>query len=148
MTIQELAKQYSVQFTRAKRDNGDEFVKVKDDAPDKEALRSLCMAGHDEGGLLPDDWRYEFIEAAIDALSEVEDADEAREHIEADIYTSDLTRWLHSAAYRVGYITDALEQGGGGDRGGFLLLHGAQFCEKQEVFDQVRRHMEATVERG
>jgi hypothetical protein len=46
--------------------------------------------------MLPDDWRYQFIEEALDAISE--DGEDAQ--LEPAIYTHELTGWLHSRADR------------------------------------------------
>src|SRR5262249_11820372 len=92
--------------------------------------------GHDDSRLLPDDWRYAFIEEAVDALAEHEDADDARGSLEPDIYNSALTAWLHSHNGRVYYLEEALKEYGI-PRSGFQLLAAAQMLEKDEVFHQV-----------
>ena len=99
-------------------------------------MTTVCRLAHDDGRLLPDDWRYAFIEQAVDALAEHEDADEARFCLEPDMYTSNLTAWLHSLNSRVYYLGEALAEYGP-FRDGFQLLAAAQMIEKDEVFQQV-----------
>ena len=45
-------------------------------------MSTVCRKAHDNAQMLPDDWRYEFIEQAVDALAEHEDADAARDSLE------------------------------------------------------------------
>ena len=135
ITIQTLATEMYEAFESAVRPtSGETFRKLKDDAP--EWMTTVCRKAHDNAEMLPDDWRYEFIEQALDALAEHEDADAARDCLEPDVYTSDLTAWLHSLDSRVYYIDDALREWGmPGDA--FKLLASAQLFEKEEVFQQV-----------
>lgn len=86
--------------------------------------------------MLPDDWRYEFIVDALDAIADHEDEDEARDSIEADIYTAELTGWLHSRVDRYEYCDNAAQEFGASDT---LLgsLQLGQLMEKHEVFDSV-----------
>lgn len=134
-TIQTLAREMSLAFESATRPgNGETFRKLRDTAP--EWMTTVCRLAHDDGAMLPDDWRYVFIETAIDALAEHEDTEEALGRLEPDIYTSDLTAWLHSRDSRVYYLGDALSEYGS-FRDGFQLLAAAQMIEKEEVFRQV-----------
>jgi hypothetical protein len=134
-TLQILAKEMSLAFESATRpSNGETFRKLRDTAP--EWMTTVCRLAHDEGRLLPDDWRYAFIEQAVDALAEHEDTDDARDSLEPDIYTNDLTAWLHSRNSRVYFLDEALAECGS-FRDGFQLLATAQMMEKEEVFQQV-----------
>ena len=99
-------------------------------------MTTVCRLAHDDGTLLPDDWRYVFIEESVDALAEHEDMDIARDRLEPDVYTSGLTGWLHSRNSRVYFISEALTELGS-FRDGFQLLAAAQMIEKEEVFQQV-----------
>ncbi len=144
-TLQTLAREMSQAFEGATRPtSGETFRKLKGDAP--EWMTTVCRKAHDEASILPDDWRYAFIEEAVDALAASEDAvdalaasedaDEARNSLEPDVYTSDLTAWLHSRNSRVYYLSEVLAEYGS-FRDGFQLLAAAQMIEKEEVFQQV-----------
>jgi hypothetical protein len=131
-TVNELAKEALEWFTTDVRDNGEEFVKTKDGRPDW--LENLIFTAHDD--MLPDDYRYKFIEKSLQYISDQdEDADLDCPEIEADSYTSDLTKWLHSRNDRVCYLTEALETFGIKD--GFAALQLAQLREREEVFYSV-----------
>jgi hypothetical protein len=139
-TIQELAQMYSAMFVRKTRDNGDTFYCASDDAD--ENLISIIHAAHNDREMLPDDYHYEFTKDALDALSENEDIDDARQSAtEADSYTSNLTKWLNSRNDRVYYLTEALEEFGCKD--GFQALSTAQTLEKEEVFNAVVSALES-----
>jgi hypothetical protein len=133
-TLQSLACQMSQAFESATRPGGEAFRKLKEDAPPW--MIAVCRRAHDDAKLLPDDWRYAFIEEAVDALAAYEDIDDARGSLEPDLYTSDLTGWLHSLNCRVYYLDEALTDYGS-FRDGFQLLAAAQMIEKEEVFQQV-----------
>jgi len=131
-TVSELAKEALEWFETGTRDSGEEFVKTKDGRP--EWLTNLIFTAH--GDMVPDDHRYKFIEDALQYISDQdEDADLDCPEIEADIYTSDLTKWLHSRNDRVCYLTEALEEYEIKD--GFQALYLAQLCERGEVYDSV-----------
>jgi hypothetical protein len=102
-TVNELARETLEWFETGTRDNGEEFVKTKEGRP--EWLTNLNFTAH--GGMMPDDHRYKFIE---DALIIIANSDQETEldcpEIEADTYTSDLTKWLHSRNDRVYYLTN------------------------------------------
>lgn len=135
LTIQTLAAEMSQTFETATRPtSGETFRKLKDDAP--AWMTTVCRKAHDDGDILPDDWRYCFLEEAVDALAECDDPVEARDRLEPDIYTSDLTGWLHSLNSRVYYLGEVMQEYGP-FRDGFQLLAAAQLSEKQETFQQV-----------
>jgi hypothetical protein len=142
MTIQELATEASRWFTRDKRNDGQEYVHLKDGRPDW--LQDLCHEAH--GDMMPDDWRYEFIENAIDALAENDDPDDI--NLEADIYTHDLTTWLGSRADRFAYCEDAVKEYGLDTENFSMLdlLQQGQLMEKREVLDLVRAYLEQRAE--
>ena len=135
-TLQTLAAEMSRAFeTAARPTSGEEFRKLKDDAPgmDDAPYAARPTTTRD---MLPDDWRYQFIEQAVDALAECEDARRARDRLEPDVYTSDLTGWLHSLNSRVYYLDEVTREYGPFEDG-FQLLAAAQLPEKQEKFQQV-----------
>lgn len=130
-TIQSKATAALEWFERKQR--GDERIWVtKDGKP--EWVVDMCREAHDAGDMFPDDLRYEYIEEALCALSEAGEADDIE--IEADIYTHDLTAWLHSRADRPGYCDMAQEEGLiPEDAGMWQRLGAGQYMEKREVLD-------------
>ena len=141
-TIQSLANEMSLRFEIGKRTNGEEFRKLRDDSPDW--MTDVCRAAHNGGEMLPDDWRYEFIEDAVDLLAECEDPGDAIERLEPNVYTHDLTAWLHSRGDRMGFVDDLL--GDNAFRSGYELLAMAQFAEREEVLYQVKQALCETLE--
>lgn len=135
--IQDYAKQMSQAFEGRTRVSGESFRILKDDAP--QWMIDVIRTAHDSARMLPDDWRYAFIEEVCDELAEASDVDDIQ--LEPDIYTHDLTAWLHSRADRLGYITEALEEGLD-FKDGFKLLAYAQLREKEEVLSSVREALE------
>lgn len=134
-TIETLAGEMSGAFEGAVRPStGEEFRRLKDDAP--EWMTDVCRQAHDKGEILPDDWRYRFIEEAVDALASHDSPDTARDSLEPDIYTSDLTGWLHSRNSRAWYLDEAAREYGQ-FRDGLQLLAAGQMREKEETFQQV-----------
>lgn len=88
-------------FETAKREPGGEsYVRTVDDAP--QWVTDLCRAAHDLGGelMLPDDSRYEMIQAALQELADAEDVDDI--NVEPPVYTSRahrLARFGYSPAW-------------------------------------------------
>lgn len=134
-SIVELAREMSPMFEWRKRENGDDYVVLKDGHP--EWMTDIIRKAHDNGELLPNDTTYRFIEAAIDTIADCEDDasyDDIGDRlcdIESDVYTSDLTEWLHASNYHVDYLTQAAEEYGITD--GFQLLAAAQGIHRREV---------------
>lgn len=121
-------------FHQHQRSENDTIWTLKDGRP--QWVQDMAFAAHDSGDMLPDDWRYEFIVDALDALEENEDPDDIA--LEADIHTSDLCRWLGSRADRTGYCDEAMEEFGGDFKDTVSLLQLGQWHEKREVLDSVR----------
>lgn len=118
-----------------------------------EWIRELSYAGHDDGtpgGQFPNDHRYEFIVEALNALANAGDGrdslDEARDSLEADIYTADLTAWLASRVDRYGYCDEAVSEMGGEGTDTLERMRLGQLHEKHEVFDAVRAFLETQAE--
>ncbi|KKL51654.1 hypothetical protein LCGC14_2293320 [marine sediment metagenome] len=151
ITVQSLAQEMSSAFERKKRDSGTEYVVLKDDSP--EWMRDVCMASHGDE-MLPDDWRYEFIEDAVDALEgflkDHEDGDpqEADTYLQEYIYTYQQTGWLHSRVDRYGYCDDALEEFGGQAGSLSEALQRGMWMEQREVFGLVLSALEEEEVRG
>ncbi len=132
-TVNELAKEALGWFIVDTRDDGEKFTKTKDGRPDW--LGNLIFTAHD--GMLPDDYRYKFIESSLQYIADQdEDADDLDcPEIKANSYTSELTKWLHSRNDRVFYLTEALEAFEMKD--GFQALQMAQLREREEVYYSV-----------
>lgn len=136
-TMHDVARRAVSSFETARRRDDSQYSRLKDDSP--QWLHELVFQAHNNGQILPDDWRYRF---TVDALSHIADADhgatrtDLRDDIEADVYISDLTNWLGSHTIRLGYCDEALTMLG---RTGTLsqLLAEGQILERQEVFDIV-----------
>jgi hypothetical protein len=119
--IQKLAASLTKALETRKRDNGNEFVCLKDGSP--VWMTEVIRSAHADK--LPDDTTYAFIEKCADALA---DADEDAEpsdvilEIEPDIYTADLTAWLHARADHIFYLNEVLEECSGTTDGAQLLM--------------------------
>src|SRR6056297_940996 len=107
------------------RDNGSKFYVYNGDE-----FQKLIYKCHMD--LFPDDYIYQFIHNILsdllDAEAEtLEDAEEVIYSIEPEIYTANLTAWLHSNNSRIYYLTEALEEYQCQD--GFEALSLAQMIE-------------------
>lgn len=135
-TIETLAAEILKNMTTGTRDNGETFKHLNDDKA--EWMQDLCHEAH--GRMLPDDHKYQFIFEALSALVDHDgNEDDARESIEADIYTSDLTAWLASSNSRMEYVNDAVSNGLV-DTSNFDMVNAmqaGQLEEKREVFESV-----------
>jgi hypothetical protein len=139
MKITEKANKYSAMFETRKRDNGNSFVVLKDDA--SEELRESVREAH--GEKLPDDWVYgtyadlmeRVTEFEIDSVEQLEDARNEIVDNYVDIYTADLLKWLSDDINNVSYLTEVLEEDGAKD--GFQLLAMAQYKAIDEIFSFV-----------
>jgi hypothetical protein len=128
--VKELAKYMLTFLTTGKRDNGETFVKQREHAPDW--VDQVCREAH--GDMLPDDYRYSFIQEALEAIVNSDSLDDAE--IEADIYTHDLINWLGSTNSRYCYVDDARSEFGHADSVIDEIRQG-QLMEKREVLDTI-----------
>lgn len=138
-TIEQLAAEVNAALVRDKRADGKDYVKLADDSPDW--MHDLCMSAH--GDMMPDDWRYEFIEDACCQLENGED--DARDIDEAYPYTADRLAWLSSRLDRVSYCDDAAEEYGCEGSMTDRIAWG-MFAEVREVFDLVKTFLEERIE--
>jgi hypothetical protein len=131
MDIKELAK-YALSFfeTFEREKPAETFYKTKRRHPTW--LHEMIFAVHDNGKIMPDDYKYEFIVNALDALVEGMDPDEPE--LEADVYNSALLAWLGSHSERVGYVNEATKDMGHSDLGIMGDIMSGQWREKEEVF--------------
>lgn len=138
-TIQELAGKLYDAFQTKTRDNGDTFVCLKDDQP--EWMTDVIRAAHDNGQMMPDDFRYALIKEAAAAIWQADsnsDIDECADEFAdgVDVYTSSLCEWAASHGYRTAYCDEALDEYGKPESLS-QLLHWGQPRERREVFDQL-----------
>lgn len=146
-TIKGLAEEMSQALEWKERNNGSKFVSLKNGSP--EWMHDVCWRAHNNGETLPDDTIYEFIDKAVNALSEcsgnsLPDLQEAIDQIEPDIYTSDLTSWLGARVDHVFYLTEALENSE--SRDGFQVLLDAQSIQINEVSSAVLAALQEVIE--
>jgi hypothetical protein len=146
MTIQEKAQEALKFYETKKRNDGNEFVTLKNGAP--ESLTTLNRNAHNgvmkmgiclyPRQMTPDDWTYKFIKEALIGIAECSHPDEIQ--TESDMYTHELTTWLSSNIARVEYITESLAQAEW--KSGFDILSHAQYLEKIEVLHIVITELE------
>ena len=120
-TFQDYAKFLYHALEVRKRDNGEEFYYVKDefDGYDNEEyswINDVIRTGHDNGELLPNDCVYSIINDALSIICECETQEEAEERIyselEADIYNSNLLKWVASNLTFSYYVDEAMTEYG------------------------------------
>ena len=88
-------------------------------------------------GSLPNDFTYDVIAEVLEIIADCKNEEEAQDRIyeiEADVYTSDLTKWLGSDNNNIYYLTEAIENG---VTDGFEALMTAQATAKQEIANSV-----------
>jgi len=98
-------------FEVRKRDNGEGFYTLTDDAP--EWLRDAVMAAHGEES--PNDWRYDMCDSIADRIDDIGDAltdDDAHEIADGlvDIWNAGRTAWLAGDLSRATYVDDAVSE--------------------------------------
>jgi hypothetical protein len=136
--IYELAGEAYGQFETRARNDGENYVTLKDNAP--EWLQDLVHDAH--GDFLPDDWRYQSIRDAIGFIHDVEPGDLNDGHEFADqnvdTYTGSRFAWLASNLQRAGYCDEAAAEFGTDPEGGIVQLIGmGQYMESLEVWASV-----------
>lgn len=117
-----------------RRNNGEVFAHLDDSAP--EWCRDVVRKAH--GDFLPDDQRYDMINAILGSLCDRDESswdDDRGEIVDGcvDVYTSQLTAWLASHIDRVAYLEAAVRDFGAKAEDGSLLPT-AQYCEIDECF--------------
>ena len=155
----EIARRATGDTATGPREDGDEYVRIKDGAPSwvQDMVRHAHGASGDDFGMLPDDWRYRFIREAVDAISstlgeietdaeggsdEAADALDALSHEFADdvpTYNAERIAWLGSHGSRPGYVDEAMEgyEREIGERGVLGIIALGIYAEREEVFGQV-----------
>ena len=128
-------------FEYRKRHDETEYWTVEEGAP--EWVKNLIRVAHDEGEILPEDFRCLFIVEALEAL--VENPEEPEILWEPDVYTSELLKWLNAyPSYRISLVDEAVAELGW--NGLFEALQAGQFKEKQEVLALVQTFLEKKIE--
>lgn len=125
--VKEFAGLLSNTLERKSRDNGVEFVSLKDGSP--EWMTNVVRSVH--GDKLPDDTVYEFISRCADALADSDSPEDTISELEPDVYTPDLTAWLNRRVDHVEYLSEVLAESTPGS--GFDLLAMAQKKQLDEV---------------
>ena len=137
VTLQELANRVLARLETKTRDNGNDFISLSSGtAP---WMKELARTAH--AGMLPDDFKYAFIQEALQAISEHDDADDALDSLEADVYNADLLAWLSSNLTRSSYVDEAVSNFGAASDTMQNIQMG-QVEEKREVFNLVRTALE------
>jgi hypothetical protein len=141
MDIHERAGEAYDWFETAKRPTSDEsFTRLRNGAPQ--------WVQH--GDLLPDDWRYEAIRAALGAIHDLGEGTDLDDFAsewadqQADAYTAARFQWLASNLERQAYCDDAVSEGLVAPEAGIAERVGiGQFMEAREVFESVRQSLAA-----
>lgn len=123
-------------FSKQKRTDESEFY-VANFAPAwvMDMIREAHM------GMLPDDHKYRFVVESLYAIIEANGNFEETQ-IQADIYTSDLSKWLISNNTRMEYCNEACEQFDvPKDAVMFDRIQIGQLQEKSEVLEIVKTHL-------
>lgn len=147
VTVQTLASEAAGWFETAERVEGDSdtrYTRTKEGRPDW--VHDLVWSAHGDGALLPDDWRYACILAALYAISEADDVDEyATEFADGyvDVYTSERLAWLASHASRVEYVDEATAEIGNPGMDTLARIGLGQYQEAHEVYGLVVRELKS-----
>lgn len=140
MTIQELAKKYADWFETAVGKDDIDYLRLK---KRDENISNLIYAAHDK--MLPDDFKYRFIREALEIISESSEIEDIQ--LEADIYNSDLLKWIGSDLHRGYYVDQAIDDMCDGTYPGFFeSLRYGQYAEKMEVLHSVILSLEKILE--
>jgi len=137
MTLQKKIDKYLNQF-EIKKVEGEYKTLFKDNA--SQELKDSIMKAH--GDKLPHEWTFNTYHSILSNLSDYdikneEDLEENKfELIEGlvDVYTSDLTAWLHDHNSNVHYLKEALENEPEDE---FQLLGMAQYIAIEEIYNEV-----------
>jgi hypothetical protein len=133
-TIESVADEAYRAMERATREDGSQYVRLRDDAP--EWVRTMVYDAHND--ILPDDWRYAAIMDALSDIADHGDTESGRDEFAdaADIYNADLLTWVGSHIGRAGYVDEAREEYGE-PRDFYHGLQMGQYLERAEVYDAV-----------
>lgn len=141
MTINEKAEQYEEMFISGKRQDGENYVYLSEDA--SEELKESVRQAHSDR--FPNDWIYGTYADLMQKVTNYDlttndSLDDVRSEIVddyVDIYTHQLTAWLASDVNNVYYLTEVIEDGNTEVTDGHALLARAQYKAIDEVMTEV-----------
>lgn len=141
-TIRELAEKMDNSLILNTRADGSDYWWVKDDKSEPWMMQVIVSV---RSVTCADDYNLQFVRESLSAIAEYDNLDDAYDSLEADVYTSDLTRWLASSVNRTTICDEAVEEYGGepGKITDILML--GQLSEKRSVFDAVVSELERLV---
>ncbi len=153
-TITTAAGRYWEQFETAWRVDGAEYVRVRDDAPDKGALTDLLREIHSNGHTLPIDALFAATRQAFGYIHDNGDGNgdyHDMGHEFADGWVDHdydaLVRWLTEAPMdHAQCIEEAIEELGPSDRGFWHTIQMGQYIQNLRVFDAVVTFLEGESE--
>lgn len=138
-TIQDIAREARSYYILDTRNNGFKFWA----APDcPKWIHDMNMHAHEE--MMPDDYRYEFIVDALEALMEFADEDYPEEYLREEYRDHALIEWLGSHAARPGYVDESGTEIGYSDIMASILA--GYHREQIEVLDLVRGYLEDMID--
>lgn len=131
--IKRLAQLMLDQLETRTRDNEQELTCFKN--THEQWMLDIAYEAHN--GLLSDDFKFQFIKESLSAIvNSVDLYDDI--YLDADIYTSELLKWISSSVYRLEYADTALSELNFDYKHNFIdILQAAQYLEKYEVLQSV-----------
>lgn len=136
-----LAGRMAARFTQRHRASGVPFITLTDAA--EEWMTDVVHEAHDD--MLPDDWRYDAIAAAVEFIADTPDWDDRRDEwadgmVDDSVYG--LLEWVASHGNRLALVQEARDEYGDAGESLYYELARAQFMEAREVLDLVARALE------
>jgi hypothetical protein len=144
VTIQSLAAELSGSLERRARNNGADFLIIRDGSPSW--VSEVIDAAHTDGRdhMLHDDHRFEFVAESASALSECDDPNDVE--LAPEERTSRLTAWLHSRPDRLGWCDEAAENFRFRVVGLFTRIQRGHWLERNHVLGIVREQLRELAE--
>ena len=136
MELQKLAQEVRKYFED--HPHKENTFRMKDEAP--QWVRDMVFEAHED--FAPDDYKYNYVVEALDALAS---GDIEGETLEPEVYNYQLLNWLGSNMKRIGYVDEAREDCGPSE-GIMQDIMMGQRKEKLEVFNIVRSCLEERAE--
>lgn len=140
-TQRDYARLMAARFTQRTREDGTGYVTLTDGAD--EWMRELVRFAHND--MLPDDWRYNAIAAAVEFVADEEDYEDRADEWADDMVDADwqaILDWLGSHAVRAEYVNEARDEFGDAGESLYDELARGQFLEAREVFALVVRALD------
>lgn len=151
MQTAQKAEHYLSFLDSKQRDNGEWFVFMRDNRP--QALHDAMYEAH--GDKLPSDWIFTTFADLLQKISEynhetLDDLENDRSEIVdscTDIYTHDLTGWLHNDNSNLSYLEDAMsERTFVKEDGAWQVLAYAQYIAIDEIMQHVINLLASDIE--